>query len=103
MNKRPKTSFELTEITKPILEELKKGRWDYTEVLNAGIVVFSQLDENQKRFFSNTAYGLKSGHSENARDIFRDWILQLAADAESQSPNAQDDNKEDEERKPELA
>jgi len=83
MNKRPRTSFELTSITQPILEELKLGGWDYTEVLNAGIIAFSQMNDQQQKFFRGTAYGLKSEHIENAQDIFRNWILQLVADAQA--------------------
>ena len=83
MTKRPRTSFELTDITEQILKELKLARWDYTEVINAGIVAFSQLNEKQKRFFRASAYGLKSTHSENARDIVRSWVIELVADAQA--------------------
>ncbi len=82
MKKRKRTSFELTEITGQILKELKLARWDYTEVLNAGIVAFSQLNDTQKQFFKDAAYGLKSEHSENAQKIFRDWILRVVEDAQ---------------------
>lgn len=83
MTKKPRTSFDLTEITEPILRELKLAGWDYTEVLNAGILAFSQLDEKQKNIFRASAYGLKLEHSENARDIFRNWIVQIVADAQA--------------------
>jgi len=83
MSKRTRTSFELTDITEKILQELKHARWDYTEVINSGIVAFSQLNDEQKRFFRSTAYGLDNSHSENAREIFRKWILELVADAQA--------------------
>jgi len=82
MANRSRTSFELTEVTKKILQELKKARWDNTEVINAGIVAFSQMDDEQQMFFKKIAYGLKSEHSENARNIVRNWLLQLVADAQ---------------------
>lgn len=83
MDKKPRTSVELTEMTKPILEELKLAGWDYTEVINAGILTFSQLTTDQQRFFRGAAYGLESKHLMNARDIFRTWIVQLVADAQA--------------------
>ena len=83
MGKRERTSVELTQITKPILRELKLGGWDYTVVINAGIISFSQMTEAQKKFFRASAYGLETKHSENARDIFRKWIVELVADAQA--------------------
>lgn len=80
--KRKRTSFELTEMTERLLIELKIARWDYTEVINAGIVVFSQLKDTQKKFFRETAYGLKANRSENARNIFRKWIIDLLEDVQ---------------------
>ncbi|MCJ7776856.1 MAG: hypothetical protein MUP16_00860 [Sedimentisphaerales bacterium] len=82
MDKKPRTSVELTVKTKPILEELKLAGWDYTEVINAGILAFSQLTTDQQRFFRSAAYGLESKHLINARDIFRNWIVELVADAQ---------------------
>lgn len=83
VSERKRTSFQTTEVTKKILSELKKARWDYTEVINSGIVAFSQLNDEQKKCFKEIAYNLKSEHSANARDIVREWILRIVEDAQS--------------------
>lgn len=85
MEMKKKKSFEVTSITGPILEELKLAGWDYTEVINAGILVFSQLNKEQQRLFRGAAFGLDSERINNARDIFRKWILELVVDAQSKT------------------
>ena len=83
MGKRKKTSFETTELTEILLNELKAVRWDYTEVINAGIVAFSQLNEVQRNAFKEIAYKIKNNFPDKAHEIVRDWILRLVADAQA--------------------
>jgi hypothetical protein len=82
MAKTISTSFELTSITAPVLDKLRLAGWDIKEVVNAGIIMFSQADEKQQQFFRSIAVGLDIEQNENARDIFRKWIVELVADAQ---------------------
>ena len=82
MGKRKKTSFETTELTEKLLNELKAVRWDYTEVINAGIVAFSQLNEIQRNAFKEIAYKIKNNFPDKAHEIVRDWILRVVEDAQ---------------------
>jgi len=83
MAQKSSTSFELTKVTLPVLEELRLAGWDIKEVANAGILMFSQAEPKQQQFFRSAAYGLDLEHNEKARDLFRKWIVELLADAEA--------------------
>ena len=84
MAKKTMTSFELTAVTAPTLDKLKLANWDIKEVVNAGILMFSQADVEQQRFFVFMATkGLDLEHNKDAREIFRKWILGLVADAQA--------------------
>ena len=86
MAKKNSTSFDLTEITAPVLEKLKLANWDIKEVVNAGILMFSQAKLKEQQFFVFMATkGLKLEDNKDAQDMIRNWILEIVADAQSHS------------------
>jgi len=83
MAKKNSTSFDLTEVTAPVLEKLKLANWDIKEVVNAGILMFSQAKLKEQQFFAFMATkGLILEENKVARDMVRNWILEIVADAQ---------------------
>lgn len=93
MTKNSRTSCELTTVTAPILEQLKLAGFTHREVLNAGIILFSQLDEDQKKIFRASAYGSNLEKSQRAREIFRKWFLEIVKEIEEHPEEIESNDK----------
>lgn len=75
-------SFQLTEITAPVLEQLRIAGWSIKELANAGILMFSQASTTQQHLFAAMASkDVDFKQDETARQIFRKWIVELLVDA----------------------
>jgi len=78
------SSFQTTETTAPVLEELKQAGWNIKEITNAGILMFSQAEEDQQRLFASIATRIINlEKNENARGMGRKWISDSAVDAQA--------------------
>jgi hypothetical protein len=82
MAKKISSSFDLTETTAPILQKLKAAKWDIKEVVNGGILMFSQAKIQDQQFFSFMATkGIDLEKNKEARDMLRKMIFEIVFDA----------------------
>jgi len=69
------SSFVPTITTEPVLKKLLQAGWRVTEITNAGILMFSNADEEQQRLFASIGTRIIDPEmNESARNITRDYV-----------------------------
>lgn len=81
MDKNGRTTFRVTPVCQAVLKELKNATGlDYTDLLNVGIILASQLDGAKLAEYRAVACGTKADASTEAKAVFDSW-LERAVDA----------------------
>ena len=69
------SSFVPTITTEPVLKKLLQAGWRVTEITNAGILMFSNADEEHQRLFASIGTRIIDPEmNESARNITRDYV-----------------------------
>jgi hypothetical protein len=93
------SSFIPTITTEPVLKQLLQAGWRVTEIVNAGILMFSNADEEKQRLFASIGTRfIDTEMNESARNITRDYVRlsEIVAEAHVEKKKQPPESKEKE-------